>query len=247
MKKLFLSIAVVPLLLTSSLFGEWESNLKELLGSDKAFEIIAKDELKSLNLELVIVKNSEDGQKSAWLGDAGGDNLFELPKKIVVANQEDMAKIEKAKRALQDSLEMEVYEIVKTIPKERFIHIESFNPKNKTTIYMITDPECPYCREDMQRIVKYLRNGHVKIIFAPVHGKSAYTKAALMLRLASKIEPNRQDEIIKILEKYYDKDVAINNDEASDEERDLVLKDAKVIFSKGLVKGVPFTFSIEKE
>lgn len=245
---------VAILLFATTLFGSdefkvgFEATIKDNFKHVKNVEILNVDDLNSSSdLKFVIAKLDDDLIATFATSDA--KSLMALSDFMVIGNDEDKKLIEKrmesAKAKMRAGQEEIVYELIKTIPEDRFISIESFNPDNKFTTYMITDPECPYCRDEIDRMVKWLRNANVKIIFAPVHGKSAYTKSVLMLNESKKIKADDQESMIKLLNKYYDKNATVDNSLVSDEERDKVLEDAKKLFSKGAIKGVPFSFTIE--
>lgn len=223
--------------------------LENGLDEKKIVKILSVDDLKTLNGFKFVITDINDELVALFVS-SDGKNAFNLSNIALINDENDKKlindKIENFKEKQKAKQEKIAYEIIKTIPKERFIHINSFDKNNKFITYMITDPECPYCIKEMSKIVKWLRNANVKIIFAPVHGKSAYTKSAIMLKEASKIDPDNQQEIIKILDKYYDMDVNVTDNDATDDERSAILDDAKKIFSKGVVKGVPFSFTVDK-
>lgn len=255
MKKILLSFSLAAVCAISLLSSEnfslnFETAVKDNFDGIEKVEILTLDRLNSLaNLNFVIAKLNDDTISA--IASSDGKSFMTLSNFYVIDNANDKKLIEDRMKAVKANAKAEqekvVYEIIKTIPKSRFISIKSFNPDNKFTTYMVTDPECPYCREEMSKIVKWLRNANVKIIFAPVHGKSAYTKSALMLKESKDINTSNQESMIKLLAKYYDVNATVNDNMATEEERDLVLEDAKKLFSKGVIKGVPFSFTIEEK
>ncbi|MSN96549.1 hypothetical protein F1B92_05100 [Campylobacter sp. FMV-PI01] len=225
------------------------NSLKNLIPNANKIEILSTDKLSSIpNLNFTICKIEDEN--IAFFATNDGKNIIGFSNLVAINSQKDKNLINTKLENLQNQIKLYqekiVYEILKTIPDDRFITINSFDKNNKFLTYMISDPECPHCRAEISKMVKWLRNANVKIIFAPVHGKSAYTKSSIMLKEAKKIDPNNQEAMIKLLEKYYDKNAQVSDNMASDEERNAVLKDAKKIFSKGVVKGVPFSFTIQK-
>ena len=112
--------------------------------------------------------------------------------------------------------------------------------------YIVGDPECPYCVEEMKRITKHLRNSNVKLIFAPVHGKSAFIKSALILKQLKALSPSDQKGAIDVIEKYYNKDAQVSDADVSKAELDAVYADTKTLFSKGVIKSVPYVIKVKK-
>ncbi|PSM51391.1 protein disulfide isomerase, DsbG family [Campylobacter blaseri] len=253
MKKFYLPFLIAAMCQASGI--DFEKNLKNTIENNYKnigeVEIVSSDKLKSINgLNLVVfnIKNANDSL--AIFSSDDGKTIFPLPNNIVFGDKGDedlvlkkISNLEQEKRKYQEKV---AYEIIKKIPEERFLTIQSFDKNNKFTMYMITDPECPHCRNEIDRLSKWVRNAHLKILFAPVHGESARAKSALMLKEGRKLKSNDQESLIKLLEKYYDENAVVEKDATTEEERNLVLQDAKKIFSKGVVKGVPFTFVVEE-
>lgn len=223
--------------------GELEKNLKNLFPT---YDVVSVDKLNSIpKSNLVVLMDKTSNQKDIIISDDSGKNFFYV-KNAFLKDKNDKKLYDQKVEFIEDKVQKEVFEILKTIPQDRFISINSFHKDNKKTIYMITDPECPYCKKEMDRLVKYLRNANLKIIFAPVHGKSAFIKSAIMLEKSKSIDPSNQKAFIDLISKYYDTNTAVTDDMASDEQVQKVFFDAKKIFSKGLVKSVPFMFEIDK-
>lgn len=252
MKKLSL---IVALLVSGAYAGSefdknFAKNLKENLGLEN-FKILSVDKFKSMqDLNLVVFENNENNQTNAVFTSKDGKSMMSIPKFITFADALDNEKLTKKideistmQKQKQDKI---VYEMIKTIPEDRFVKIDSFDPNNKAMMYMVSDPECPDCKYEIDRLVKWIRNANLRIIFAPVHGKSAFTKSAVLLNESKKIDPKSQDELIKLFQKYYDPQTKVSDDMASDKERDLVMEDAKKLFGTGAIKGVPFSFVVEK-
>lgn len=239
MKKILLALGLCAILNSSEL----QVNLQNLFPT---YEIMFVDKLNSMpNSNLVVLSEKDGTQKDILLSDNSGKNFFYI-KNAYFKDKKDRELYAKRVKFIENAAKKEVFEILKAISNDRFVSINSFYKNNKKTIYMITDPECPDCKHEIDRLTKYLRNANLKMIFAPVHGKSAFTKAAIMLEKSKAIDPSNQYEFIELINKYYDPKVAITDDMATDEQRKKIYDDTKKIFSKGLVKGVPFMIEIEK-
>lgn len=109
--------------------------------------------------------------------------------------------------------------------------------KSKPAIYVFSDPECPFCREHLAQIKEELKNYQVNYILTPVHGKSAFEKAALIYKEAKNVK--NDVEKIAILNKYYDANIK-NYPKVSDAE----LKEVFVLYEKYRSLGLSATPTI---
>ena len=224
--------------------AEFVKNLKQSL-NDKNAQLISIDKLNSLNgLNLLIVRSGD--KKEAFLASDDGKSLVAVTEEPKLADAADTALFKMRTQILKDARDAAALELLKSIDPARFAYIESFDKNNPYMTYIVGDPECPYCAEEMKRITKYLRNSNVKLIFAPVHGKSAFIKSALILKQLKALSPSDQKGAIDVIEKYYDKDVQVNDADVSKAELDAVYADTKTLFSKGVIKSVPYVIKVKK-
>nr|WP_314794270.1 hypothetical protein [uncultured Campylobacter sp.] len=224
--------------------AEFVKNLKQSL-NDKNAQLISIDKLNSLNgLNLLIVRSGD--KKEAFLVSDDGKSLVAVTEEPKLADAADAALFKIRTQILKDARDAAALELLKSIDPARFAYIESFDKNNPYVTYIVGDPECPYCAEEMKRITKYLRNSNVKLIFAPVHGKSAFIKSALILKHLKALSPSDQKDAIDVIEKYYDKDVQVSDADVSKAELDAVYADTKTLFSKGVIKSVPYVIKVKK-
>lgn len=224
--------------------AEFVKNLKQSL-NDKNAQLISIDKLNSLNgLNLLIVRSGDT--KEAFLASDDAKSLVAVTEEPKLADAADAALFKMRTQILKDARDAAALELLKSIDPARFAYIESFDKNNPYMTYIVGDPECPYCAEEMKRITKYLRNSNVKLIFAPVHGKSAFIKSALVLRQLKALSPSDQKGAIDVIEKYYDKDVQVSDADVSKAELDAVYADTKTLFSKGVIKSVPYVIKVKK-
>ena len=224
--------------------AEFVKNLKQSL-NDKNAQLISIDKLNSLNgLNLLIVRSGE--KKEAFLASDDGKSLVAVTEEPKLADAADAALFKMRTQILKDARDAAALELLKSIDPARFAYIESFDKNNPYVTYIVGDPECPYCAEEMKRITKYLRNSNVKLIFAPVHGKSAFIKSALVLKQLKALSPSDQKGAIDVIEKYYNKDAQVNDADVSKAELDAVYANTKTLFSKGVIKSVPYVIKVKK-
>ncbi len=224
--------------------AEFVKNLKQSL-NDKNAQLISIDKLNSLNgLNLLIVRSGD--KKEAFLASDDGKSLVAVTEEPKLADAADAALFKMRTQILKDARDTVALELLKSIDPARFAYIESFDKNNPYMTYIVGDPECPYCAEEMKRITKHLRNSNVKLIFAPVHGKSAFIKSALVLKQLKTLSPSDQKGAIDVIEKYYDKDAQVGDADVSKAELDAVYADTKTLFSKGVIKSVPYVIKVKK-
>ena len=224
--------------------AEFVKNLKQSL-NDKNAQLISIDKLNSLNgLNLLIVRSGD--KKEAFLASDDAKSLVLVTEEPKLADAADAALFKMRTKILKDARDAAALELLKSIDPARFAYIESFDKNNPYVTYIVGDPECPYCAEEMKRITKHLRNSNVKLIFAPVHGKSAFIKSALVLKHLKALSPSDQKGAIDVIEKYYDKDVQVSDADVSKAELDAVYADTKTLFSKGVIKSVPYVIKAKK-
>ncbi|WP_297576214.1 hypothetical protein [uncultured Campylobacter sp.] len=243
MRKIALFLA--PLFVTTPIWADFNANLTQTYNSKSKIKIESIDNLTSFDAKLVIITKEDEGMRIPLLTSKDGKSYIVLPSEYNLS-QRDNDLIKKRITFGNNIEDAAAYELLKTVPQERFIEINSLNKNHSTTIYLVTDPECEACKEDINKIEEYIKRADVKITFAPIHGISAYTKAAIVLKKAKKIDPNNQEAIIKILKKYFDKEVAIGDDEVTKEEKQEILENSKAIYSKGVIKGVPYRLKVQK-
>ena len=246
MKKIIYVLAVCAAFALGANANEAElvKNLKQSL-NDKNAQLISIDKLNSLNgLNLLIVRSGD--KKEAFLASDDAKSLVAVTEDPKLADAADAALFKMRTQILKDARDTAALELLKSIDPARFAYIESFDKNNPYVTYIVGDPECPYCAEEMKRITKHLRNSNVKLIFAPVHGKSAFIKSALVLKQLKALSPSDQKGAIDVIEKYYDKNVQVSDADVSKAELDAVYADTKTLFSKGVIKSVPYVIKVKK-
>lgn len=153
---------------------------------------------------------------------------------LIVQTTQELQKFNESAR------EAQIAELFKSFSNEDFIKLDS---KKDKTLIIVTDPECPYCRAELKRIHEKLKEANIKLIFAPVHDKSAFIKAELIMQQAKNAKSN--DEIIAILNKYFDEKYQLSEEEKKIEPK-RIQENTNKIFSTGLIRGVPFIFEEKK-
>lgn len=128
-----------------------------------------------------------------------------------------------------------VQELSKLIKEEdpANILVLGTDPKKETEI-VFTDPECPFCGKEVDKIEETLKIKNLKLIFTPVHDRSSLEKSVLITKQATAAKT--LEEKVKIVKKYFNGAV---DEKVTDEEVAVIENNRKKYFGAGL-KGVPF-------
>ena len=178
-------------------------------------------------IEAVIVKLSNGANSQNEVVFAKGDLLF--PE--VINLKERKSYLGEIKQELVASGISKVY---KTEDKSNIITLGS--DSKKPTIVMFSDPECPYCRAELDKIETTLKEANVNIILTPVHEKSALQKSFLIYKDIKNVKTD--SEKIKILRKYFADSYSVENGTVSDKEAKKIDDLRQKYFAAG-VRSVP--------
>jgi thiol:disulfide interchange protein DsbC len=135
----------------------------------------------------------------------------------------------------QAQIEQKLGAIYKQEDKSNIIAIG--NDKNKETLVVFSDPECPYCRAELENIEARLEGANLRLILTSVHDKTALEKSYLIYQEVAKAKNDA--EKIAILRKYFDEELKAVETDISDEEIASMEKLRRKYLQGGL-KGVPF-------
>ncbi len=116
------------------------------------------------------------------------------------------------------------------------------NDPKKETLVIFSDPECPYCRQEIANIEKRLETNNIKFILTPVHDKSSLEKSSLIYAETSKAKDDAAK--IKILAKYFDENVKYDQQVSGDELKRI--DSLKNKYFEAGIRGVPYAVK-EKE
>lgn len=124
--------------------------------------------------------------------------------------------------------------LLKSYPKDKIITLGS---GKKESLYIFTDPLCPYCQEELAMIEERLKENDLKLIFTPIpsHGDDAIARSVIITKEVKNAK-NDSDKI-NLLRKYYNKDnkaPELSQNELK-KEKELIMS----VFETGAVRGVP--------
>lgn len=202
MKKLSLILAC-----SASLFAASNSEISDFYSKSIKMQfpnatVTVKDRQKvgDTGFESVIVSVSVDGQTQDQILFTKDDiivpDIIDLKTRTSYAQEYEMKKFQEAREHFAKN--------AKPIAQKEKMVI-AMGDKNKPAMYVFSDPECPFCREQLEQIKDELKNYQINYILTPVHGKSAFEKSALIYKESKKAKSD--DEKIAILKKYYDPNI----------------------------------------
>lgn len=117
------------------------------------------------------------------------------------------------------------------------------NDPKKPTYVVFSDPECPYCRAELDKIESTLKEANIQMVLTPVHDKSALQKSFLAYKDALKAKSD--SEKIKILRKYYAEGYKVADNAVSDEDVKKMDEFRNKYLSAG-VRSVPYIVNLEE-
>jgi len=225
-KKLILAGSI----LATSLFGATNAQIETYFKSKipvptvkvKVTSRMEIKEIKGMDYVSIVLSDGKRNQKISVF--TQGNLIF--PDVISVNGGSIKDKLDKEK------LVQEISKIYK-VEKPENILVLGNDPK-KETLVVFTDPECPFCGKEVEKIEETLKVKNLKLIFTPVHDKSALEKSVLIKKQTDAAKTI--EEKIKIVKKYFNGTV---DEKVTDEEVAKIDNNRKKYFAAGL-KGVPF-------
>lgn len=220
-------------LFTSSLFAATDAEIVDHFKStiqvpNIAIEVVSRQKVDGIDGMDFVTLNLTDGKRSQKLSIFTKDDLI-FPDVISIKQGGSIKEM------------MEMAELQKQLSplyqkEDRKNIIALGNDPKKETLVVFTDPECPYCRQELAQIEERLKTNNLKLIFTPVHPRSSLEKSVIIYNETSKAKTDADK--IKILKKYYDENVKYDQ-KISDKEIERIDALKEKYFGAG-IKGVPF-------
>lgn len=178
--------------------------------------IAERQKVGDTGFESVIVRIEVDGQKQEDIiftkDNIITTDLIDIKAKTSYRQEYEREKFQKARQNFSKN--------AKAVAQKETMVI-ALGDKSKPAIYVFSDPECPYCREHLAGIKDELKDYQVNYILTPVHGRSAFEKAALIYKESQKAK--NDEEKIAILNKYFHPNIK-NYPKISEDEVQAVFK-----------------------
>lgn len=226
-------IVLTSIIAASSLFAATDEQIlgfyKQIFPPEVNVKITSREKLaEQPEFEAVILKLSDGQNSEDEIVFTKGDLL--LPDILDLKNSKGYKGEFKNKIMTQN-----ISKIYQAEKKENIITIG--NDKNKPTMVMFSDPECPYCRKELENIEKTLEKNNLKIILAPVHDRSSLEKSYLIYKDIKSAKSDSQK--VKILRKYFAPDYSVAQNSVTDAQVDQ-MEQLRGKYQNAGVRSVPF-------
>lgn len=233
-------IALFSVLASSLAFGLSDNDVlslyQDIIKQGASVKIVEKSTLPGSKIEQRIIEIK--------MGDASKKDIVFSDDKFVFADVIDPKTMtsyynqfeEKQTKEMQTQGRKNLANLLKTYDKSKIVNLG--NDKAKKSVFVFTDPLCPYCRMALNQIEEQLKNSNLKLIFTPIpsHGEEAVAKSLAILK-EIKTAKNDKDKIA-ILRKYYDEKAPMPKNITKSQ----IENETKIIakfFQTGAISGVP--------
>lgn len=132
--------------------------------------------------------------------------------------------------------------LFESIPDDYVISLPSSTKGNQKITYIVSDPMCPHCQNELRDIDSRLKNTNVRMVIVGFLGKKSVIKSGLILK---KIKSAKTpEEKIRILKQIYA--VTYEPKEEPENEMKKVENVTKKISESDLIKFVPYIYEYKK-
>ncbi|MFV0480548.1 MAG: hypothetical protein ACK5LP_01060 [Campylobacteraceae bacterium] len=216
-----------------------ETTVGTLIGAP--VKVLSVDEFKGIPGVFIAILQDEAGNAFPLYTSKDGKSVWEVGRFYNFSEKSDndlmTSSIAKLEKIAKESSGKNIEALFDSLPKSSFVTI---NAKTKTDklLTIVTDPDCPYCRNELKSLRDHLKTTNVRIVFASVHDQKAFVKAQKILDETKSLNPNDSEKIITIFEKYY-KDIPLSDNDMKLDTTAIEFT-TNTIFGSGLIRGVPY-------
>lgn len=213
-------------------WGSPQEKIQSLLDSKKIPAKVLSVQDLGHNLSAVVLEHTQNGEQIMLFSSSDGAVLFNVGELVwsednafVSKFERTSTEFEKAQRAKVDSKALKLFESYQD-------QVFSFTAKKPTTstLYIISDPMCPYCLKELEKLSSRLESHNVKMLVVGFLSEDSLKKASEILAQKSGDEGKN----LALLKKIYDK-----NYKPKDSQNQQVLEISKAVAQSG-VHSVPY-------
>lgn len=240
---------VVLCLLSCSIFlgVAQASKLTDMINKQTGQEvsIIKEQQLKQdSNLKLVTVKELKTGFKVLGFTNKNESFFLAITSAFFTSNDDDRDLIISEFGSINNyNMTFKTQEVVKktisSLPSDIIINLSSTNKNAKKIFYIVSDPMCPHCQEELKKIDDRLKEADVKMIPVGWMGKDSAYKVAEIYSLMKNAKTD--SEKIKILQKIYNPQY-----KAKPRDTKIVEEVVRSLMGEGKVEGTPYIIEEDK-
>ncbi|RDU53351.1 hypothetical protein CQA49_06805 [Helicobacter sp. MIT 00-7814] len=156
-------------------------------------------EMEGLNL----VTLESGGQQMLFFADKKGETLIGTDSTLLTGNDKFLLALQKELQDVQMFNNKSVSDKVIYGLKENKYPVISLKSKKKTnkTLYIVSDPNCPYCKDELAQINQRLEDYNVKMIVVGILHPTSLSKATDIYNELNKLKSN--EEKIAALSRIY--------------------------------------------
>lgn len=247
MKRFFLTMSF---LCAATLQADMQSNLKQLIKTktQQDIDIETTYDLKSdNNLKIAILKDQVSQNKIPVITNKNGDTLFVLTNVFFSNNNEDTKLVAEILQKVQMDNDKQVNsaainKLFESIPEDYVVKLQSSKKGNQKITYIVSDPMCPHCQDELRHINERLEESNVYMIMVAYMGQESIQKAATILEKIKSAKDTKAK--IEIFQQVYS--TAYTAPKADEKEVKKVENITKKIADSALIKGVPFIYEYKK-
>ncbi|STP11980.1 disulphide isomerase [Helicobacter mustelae] len=244
-------ISFIFLLSTLFLWAGTQENLKDLIKEKTKQDIsIAKvyDLKGDDHLKIAILKDEATKNQIPVITNKDGNLLFVLTNVFFSKNDEDSKFVEELLGKIQSDNDKQVNsaalnKLFESIPEDYVIKLDSTTKNNKKVTYIVSDPMCPHCQEELRNIDKRLKDSNVYMVMVAYLGQESIKKAATILAKV-KDAKSTKDKIALFQQVY---SIAYRPSSADSKAVKKVENITKKVADSALIKGVPFIYEYTKQ
>ncbi|WP_104697093.1 MULTISPECIES: disulfide isomerase [unclassified Helicobacter] len=242
MKKILLIFPLVFCFIQANM----QNNLVKLI-KEKTQQDISIKEVYDLkldpNLKVVILEDMTSKTQIPVLTNKDGNMLSALTNIFFSQNNEDVKLIEGLLSKIQMQNDKQansaaINKLLESIPDDYVIKLDSSTKNNKKITYIVSDPMCPHCQDELRRIDEKLKESNVYMVLVAYMGQDSQKKAANILEKIKELKNTKQK--VDLLQQVYAN--TFEPKEANQKEIKKVQNITKKIADSGLIRGVPFIY-----
>lgn len=241
-------ILLVSAVLSSSLFAaSFEDNIKNLIEKQThaKVKIVSSTDLKdSKNLKVVVVEIADGGaQRVPMFATSDGNTIIGLSNIFFTASKADediVSRVTHEAMAYNESGQKEAAgKLINALSPDQYITLKS-SAKNPKTYFIVADPNCGYCREELRNVEDRLKTHNVNMVMVGILGEDSQKKAAyLMDNVKSNMsESDKLKNIRKVFSSNFKAPAKIDVSK--------VATTTESLFKTGVIRGVPYIYEVEK-
>lgn len=243
MKRVFFSIFFV---ISFSFSASFEDTIKDLIEKQTGTKInvISTQDFKdNKNLKIAVIEVLNNAQQLPVIVTKDGGMVIGISNIFFTSSSNDESIVkniaDKINENNKNSQQKAASNIIKDLKSSQYVSIKS-TAKNPKTYFIISDPNCGYCREELKSIDEKLKTHNVNMVPVGMLGEDSAKKSAYIL---SKVSSNMSSEDkVKLFRDVYSSSFKTpkNIDTST------ISETTKFIFSTGVINGVPFIYEDNK-